>query len=557
MVFKLSFVAVFASFIILAVLSVVEASDASLVKQLSGEEISRKNSLLDSVVKGIKNSASNLAGELSDAFTENSKKVSRWSKHIKKALKKVGKNTKKSTKLHATRSGEFNVLKHDNFPKYQIRVKKTSKICDPDVLQYTGYLDVDNDKHFFFWFFESRSAPETDPLILWLNGGPGCSSLTGLFMELGPCRAEVSGDGTTYNQYSWNEKANIIFLDQPVNVGFSYSDSGEVTNTVDASKDVYAFLQIFLQEFDKYSMLEFHVTGESYAGHYIPAIATEIIGGNYELPEPNDPEYPDDPEPEDPPEDLIYINFKSIAIGNGLTDPLVQYEYYADMAEDTKYGPILDPDTIAGMRTKYKTCASLINACYTYQNTFACVPSAYYCNSAMISPFQQTGLNIYDVREKCDPNNQLCYSILTGIEKYLNRADVQAEIGVKREYQGCNMQINLRFMMAGDWMKPYHQLVPGILAEGVRVLIYAGDADYICNHFGNKAWALEVEWDGQDGFNDAEDQIWTSKITGRTAGEFRSYEGLTYLRVYEAGHMVPYDQAEASSEFINHWIKAK
>jgi cathepsin A (carboxypeptidase C) len=75
-------------------------------------------------------------------------------------------------------------------------------------------LDVGEEKHFFFWFFESRSEPDKDPLVLWLNGGPGCSSMTGLMMELGPCRVNPGGNGTTLNQASWNNQANTIFLDQ-------------------------------------------------------------------------------------------------------------------------------------------------------------------------------------------------------------------------------------------------------------------------------------------------------------------------------------------------------
>lgn len=70
-------------------------------------------------------------------------------------------------------------------------------------------------QHIFFYFFESRHKPSEDPVIMWLNGGPGSSSALGLFMELGPCRVNEEGNATSWNEYSWNDKANVFFVDQP------------------------------------------------------------------------------------------------------------------------------------------------------------------------------------------------------------------------------------------------------------------------------------------------------------------------------------------------------
>ena len=128
------------------------------------------------------------------------------------------------SKLYTSVSGKvqaWNVHTHAAFPKYSLRVRESSTLCDSSVKQVTGYLDVDDDKHFYFWFFESRSSPSKDPLSLWLNGGPGCSSLTGLLMELGPCRVNPGGDNTTVNPHSWNARSNIIFLDQVKSVNLA------------------------------------------------------------------------------------------------------------------------------------------------------------------------------------------------------------------------------------------------------------------------------------------------------------------------------------------------
>lgn len=109
----------------------------------------------------------------------------------------------------------------------------------------------------------------------------------GLLMELGPCSIDmnnVSSNGTTWNAYSWNNEANIFFLDQPyvskplphctacaeelysVGVGFSYADYGEVVETTeDAAKNVHAFITIFFETFTQFSGRPLHLAGESYA----------------------------------------------------------------------------------------------------------------------------------------------------------------------------------------------------------------------------------------------------------------------------------------------------
>src|SRR5258706_13533108 len=101
----------------------------------------------------------------------------------------------------------------------------------------SGYVDI-GAKHLYFNFFESRSSPDTDPVIMWTNGGPGCSSSLGLYMELGPCQIVGPDLKPEYNPFSWNSKASIFFIDQPVGVGFSYADYGEhVGTTEDAALD--------------------------------------------------------------------------------------------------------------------------------------------------------------------------------------------------------------------------------------------------------------------------------------------------------------------------------
>ncbi|KAJ3268193.1 hypothetical protein HDV01_003339 [Terramyces sp. JEL0728] len=433
----------------------------------------------------------------------------------------------------------WNVFTHSNYPGYALRVKVNGKLCDPNVRQYSGYLDTADDKHFYFWFFESRDKPAEDPVIMWLNGGPGCSSFTGLLVELGPCTVNADRLSTTLNPYSWNNNANIFFLDQPVNVGFSYSDSHRIDTTVSAAEDVHTFLQLFFDAFPTYAKLDFHVTGESYAGHYIPAIAKSIQDHKHAI--------------EQGSEEGLLINLKTLAIGNGITDPLVQYKYFPDMAADTKYGPVLSEQIVAKMRFGWPVCEQMIKFCYEYTNKEICKPAATFCYDLMKQDYDDAHLNPYDVRLPPDDHSTDERSIR--MHEWLNNPEIQQQLGVERAHDGCSDSVGSDFEKNGDTMHPIVKGIPSLLEDGIQILIYAGDADWTCNWIGNKAWTLALPWHGQEGFNNATDIFWQSELTKQAAGEYRQFENFAFLRVYESSHFVPTDQPEHSLEFINKWIR--
>ncbi|KAK6460884.1 carboxypeptidase Y precursor [Scheffersomyces coipomensis] len=431
----------------------------------------------------------------------------------------------------ASKKADFDFHVTDQkFPGHKLRVKSTPESLGVDtVKQYSGYLDVEEeDKHFFYWFFESRNDPKNDPVILWLNGGPGCSSLTGLFFELGPSSIGEKLK-PKFNPYAWNSNASVIFLDQPVNVGYSYS-SESVSNTIAAGQDVYAFLELFFKQFPEYNGLQFHIAGESYAGHYIPVFSAEILSH----------------------EDRSF-NLTSVLIGNGLTDPYVQYNYYEPMACGEGGEPsVLSPEECQSMTDSIPRCTSLIKSCYESQSLWSCVPASIYCNNAEMGPYQRTGRNVYDIRTMCEGSN-LCYKDLEYIDSYLNIEEVKAALGVEvDEYESCNFDINRNFLLAGDWMKPYYTNVITLLEADIPVLIYAGDKDFICNWLGNQAWTNELEWSGKEGFAKAPVRTWT--LDDKPVGEVKNFEHFTFLRVFGGGHMVPYDQPESSLDLVNRWI---
>tara|TARA_B100000795_G_scaffold253867_1_gene224320 strand:+ start:493 stop:1071 length:579 start_codon:yes stop_codon:yes gene_type:complete len=151
-----------------------------------------------------------------------------------------------------------------------------------------------------------------------------------LLNENGPCTiARNSGSGSGYDQVnntqSWTNAANVLWIDQPAGVGFSYGDSGDYDHDEKGVRDdMYYFVTEFMTAHPEYANNEFYVFGESYGGHYAPNVAYRIQEGNANV-NGNDGAMP-------------HINLKGLAVGNGLTDPSIQYNYYAKMANNNTYG---------------------------------------------------------------------------------------------------------------------------------------------------------------------------------------------------------------------------
>jgi serine carboxypeptidase-like clade I len=201
---------------------------------------------------------------------------------------------------------------------------------------YAGYIPVGSLRHLYFYFVESQGDPTIDPVLLWLNGGPGCSSLDGFIYEHGPFLArlvcdvsssggaggedgkdgDIEGKGSRKkdkgkrlvlddNPYTWSKVASIIYLDSPANVGFSYSSlpGDRERNDTQTAADVDTFLRAFFSPryFPELARNDFYVTGESYGGVYVPMVARAVLHGNKAGAEPK-------------------IELRGIMVGNGVTD---------------------------------------------------------------------------------------------------------------------------------------------------------------------------------------------------------------------------------------------
>lgn len=146
--------------------------------------------------------------------------------------------------------------------------------------QWSGYLPVGEQKRLHYWLVEAENASNVAPLVLWLNGGPGCSSLDGFIYEHGPFRTDAQDPTKLVRfEYTWASVANMLYLEAPAGVGFSYSTNEEDYETDDdqtAADNVQA-LQAFFHAFPRFKRHEFFIAGESYGGVYVPTLAEAIV----------------------------------------------------------------------------------------------------------------------------------------------------------------------------------------------------------------------------------------------------------------------------------------
>ncbi|KAJ4703419.1 Carboxypeptidase [Melia azedarach] len=401
---------------------------------------------------------------------------------------------------------------------------------DVDFRHYAGYVTV-NEKYgraLFYWFYEAMTRPEDKPLVLWLNGGPGCSSVGyGATQEIGPFIVDTDGRGLKFNPYSWNKEANMLFLESPVGVGFSYSNTTSDYSILGdnfTANDAYAFLHEWFLKFPSYRRRTFYIAGESYAGKYVPELAELIHDRN------KDPS--------------LYIDLKGILLGNPETSTaddwrgLVDYAWSHAVISDETHKIISrscdfnssDPwsnddcnDAVGEVLKQYKEID--IYSLYT---------------SVCMSNSMESSDRVMQVMMK--HTHKMMPRIMSGYDPCLddyarafyNRPDVQKALHVSdgvriRNWSICNISI------FDGWADSNPSVLPiytKLIEAGLRIWIYSGDTDgrvpvlstrYSLNALGlsiTKAWR---PWYHQK----------------QVGGWFQEYAGLTFATVRGAGHAVP------------------
>ncbi|KAL5197694.1 hypothetical protein ABZP36_001206 [Zizania latifolia] len=414
-----------------------------------------------------------------------------------------------------------------------------------DFAQYGGYVTVDAaaGRALFYYLAEAvggGSAASKAPLLLWLNGGPGCSSLGyGAMEELGPFRVMSDGKTLYLNPYSWNHVANVLFLESPAGVGFSYSNTtADYSRSGDnkTAEDTYAFLVNWMERFPEYKGRDFYIAGESYAGHYVPQLAHVILrhsSGNGAKPSSSP------------------INFKGIMIGNAVindwTDTKGMYDFFWTHAliSDEAAGAIsrncnFTADVENQLCDDAVTLADESLQDIDIYNIYA--PN---CQSAaVVSP------PITPSIESFDP----CTDYY--VEAYLNNPDVQRALHANvtkldHPWSACS-EVLRRWVDSASTVLP---IIQELLKNNIRVWVYSGDVDgrvpVTSSRYSVNQLNLPVAAKWRPWFS-------STQGAGEVGGYVVQYKGnLSLVTVRGAGHEVPSYQPKRALVLVQSFLAGK
>ncbi|XP_054626679.1 cathepsin A-like [Dunckerocampus dactyliophorus] len=405
----------------------------------------------------------------------------------------------------------------------------------PSYRQWSGHLQARPGKFLHYWFVTSQRDPVKDPLVLWLNGGPGCSSLDGFLSENGPFHVKDDGATLYENTFSWNRIANVLYLESPAGVGYSYSSDGNYTTDDDqVAEDNYKALQSFFAKFPSFTRNDFFIFGESYGGIYTPTLSMRIASGENG------------------------INFKGFAVGNGLSSyslndqTLIYFGYYHGLFGEDLWRD-LNQYCCENQRCDFynstsEKCLILVNVAFQIVYDSGLNEYALYLNCegrrgfhkgyerAMSHLFKGYRKRITEISGVAPFSISLeevppCINS-TAQANWLNRGDVKKALHIPDtlpSWDLCSDAVGQNYTNLYPSVK---EVYLKLLSWGLRALVYNGDTDMACNFLGDQWFVEDLGIQASTKY-----QPWYHDK--QVAGFYQQYGNITFLTVKGAGHMVP------------------
>ncbi|KAF4657698.1 Kinesin-like protein kif24 [Perkinsus chesapeaki] len=257
------------------------------------------------------------------------------------------------------------------------------------------------------------------------------------------------------------------------------------------------------------------------------------------------------------PNGRIPIDIKGMAIGNGMTNTIEQIKWLPKMAYDSGTAPsVVDYNTYKKMQSSVDSVVDAVTKCDKTGDLKVCEAAWNSFTTELMAPVTEAGYNMYDLRLKGHYN-------WTGINTWLNNPKIREELGAQKEWEAVSLEV-YKTLTPQDFLQTYDDLVPPLLAMGLKVLIYAGDQDYPCNWLGNRAWTEKLEWKHKADFRLAPYQQFIApsvgadnSITEVIVGSLRRHKNFAFLRVSNAGHMVPKDKPAESLHMFKEFLQGR
>lgn len=366
---------------------------------------------------------------------------------------------------------------------------------------HSGFLDINGGaRQLHYVLAESQNDPEKDPLIVWSNGGPGCSSMMGFLVENGPMVFEDGDDKVRVNPYAWNAKANMLYFELPYGVGYSEPKINEDLSGSD-TKTGNTMLEALISFYSKFPTLRsnsFYITGESYAGIYVPHFAKAILNYNSTA-------------------KIFKINLVGFMINNAMANWPKEKDgrYAVDFAFDRD---LVSPEI------KSKFYAS---KCHETPKSIPCQDIINLVNNKINSIFST---NIYGYCFKESNEDTECNGSY-GLIKFLNRDDVRKMLNIKSnsKWNDCSSEVKRQYQFG----EGSYNLYPELINAGLKIVILSGDTDSYVSPNSLSAWITDLNL--QKDLNPVE--AWSVE-KGIFSGYKLKYNGLTLVTIANGGHQV-------------------